>query len=127
MSFNNVTAVYMPYCLQRQEDGRYAILNREYKPLGFLTREWITYSDYPVCAKIKGIGPATARKLSYKGSEDTDWIFLYNDGCNPCHGPEEMEAYLKKLSLLGKLRIGEEISPVLGVRIGAAMVKGESR
>ena len=68
-----------------------------------------------------------ARKLSYKGSEDTDCIYLYNDGCNPCYGPEEMEAYLEKLSLLGKLRISEEISPVLGVRIGAAMVKGESR
>ena len=127
MSFDNVIAVYMPYCLQRQEDERYAILNREYKPLGFITKDWIKYDDYPVCARIKGIGPAMARKLSYKGSEDTDCIYLYNDGCNPCYGPEEMEAYLEKLSLLGKLRISEEISPVLGVRIGAAMVKGESR
>ena len=45
MSFDNVIAVYMPYCLQRQEDERYAILNREYKPLGFITKDWIKYDD----------------------------------------------------------------------------------
>ena len=105
MSFDNFNAVYMPYCLQKQEDGRYAVLNREYKPVGFITRECIKYDDYPVCAEIVGIGPAMARKLSYKGSEDTDWIHLYNDGCNPCDGAGEMEAYLKKLELLSRLKL----------------------
>lgn len=109
MSFGTFNAVYMPYCLQRQEDDRYAVLNREYKPVGFITRDWVNYDDYPVCAKIKGIGPALARKLSYNGSDDVDCIYLYNDGCNPCSGAEEMAAYIRRLTLAVNLRIDEEI------------------
>jgi hypothetical protein len=76
MSFDNFNAVYMPYCLQRQEDGRYAVLNREYKPLGFTTKDWIRYDNYPVCAEIKGMNSAMASRLSYKGSDDTESIYL---------------------------------------------------
>ena len=100
-------AVYMPYCLEMQEDGTYAVLNREYKPLGFITREWIRYAMYPVCSKIKGIGSKIAKRLSYKGSPDPKWIHLYNDGCNPCDSEKHMKAYLEKLKLLVRLRIPE--------------------
>ena len=99
------TAVCLPYCLKKQEDGRYAVLNREYKPVGFNTHEWVEYCDYPVCVELKGIGPAKAEKLSYKDSDDTDTIYLYGDGCNPCHGAGEMSAYLEKLRLLAKCKV----------------------
>jgi hypothetical protein len=103
--FDTFTAVCLPYCLQRQADGRYAVLNREYKPVGFNTQEWVEYENYPVCMAIKGLGPAMAKKLSCKGSDDTDCIQLYNDGCNPCAGGEEMRAYSKRLALLTKLKV----------------------
>ena len=105
MALNDYRAVYMPYCLQKQKDGRYAVLNREYKPLGFKTSEWINYDEYPVCTNIKDIGPAIAKKLSYDGCEDIDQIYLYNDGCNPINDKKHMAAYFKKLELLATIQV----------------------
>ena len=105
MSFYDFRSMFFPYCLKKQDDGRYAVLNREYKPVGFIPQGFVRYGDYPVCVEIKGIRPATARKLSHEGSEDTDLIYLYNDGCNPIKDKEYMAAYLKKLELLAKKEI----------------------
>ena len=105
MSFYDFRSMFFPYCLKKQDDGRYAVLNREYKPVGFIPQGFVRYGDYPVCVEIKGIRAATARKLSYNGSEDTDEIFLYNDACNPIKDKEYMAAYLKKLELLAKKEI----------------------
>ncbi len=96
---------FLPYCLDRQDDGRYAILNRLYKPVGFNTSEWVDYSAYPVCVKVRGLGPATARKLSCHGHGDLDRIYLYNDGCVPTRSPDAMAAYLEKLQILASLRV----------------------
>lgn len=105
MSIGDFRSVYLPYCLEKQEDGSYVVLNRNYKPVGFNTSERIPYDDYPVSSKLRGIGPGTAKKLSYEGSENTDKIFLYNDGCVPVHSKANMEAYLQKLAILAKLNI----------------------
>lgn len=103
-------AVYLPYCLQKQPDGRYAVLNREYKPVGFYTREWIKYSDYPVCVKINGMTATLASKLSYDGNSNTDQIHLYDDATSPSKGKTQMKAYLEKLALLATLKMDEGIS-----------------
>ena len=105
MALNDYRAVFMPYCLRKQEDGRYAVLNREYRPVGFKTSDWINYDDYPVCVNIKGLGPTTAKKLSCSGSKDTDNIFLYHDGCNPVKDEDYMSDYLEKLELLAKMQV----------------------
>jgi len=106
MALLDFRAVYLPYCLQLQEDGRYAVLNREYKPVGFYTTQFIRYSDYPVTVRLKGLGPATAAKLSVEGSDDPTLIYLYDDRTNPVLSEANMEAYFTKLSVLAKLRIG---------------------
>jgi len=41
MARGNFISVYMPYCLEMLGDGRYTVLNREYKPVGF-------FSELPV-------------------------------------------------------------------------------
>lgn len=105
MALNDFRAVFFPYCLHKQPDGRYVVLNRKYKPIGFTTREHIKYEDYPVCAKLKGIGSATAAKLSYKGDSNTDEIYLYNDGCVPTDSAEHMKNYLERLEILAKLKV----------------------
>ena len=98
-------SMFFPYCLKMQDDGRYAVLNREYKPVGFIPYGFINDSDYPVCIEIKSIGPGTARKLSYDNNPHTEEIFLYNDGCNPIRDKKHMAAYLRKLELLAKKEI----------------------
>jgi hypothetical protein len=105
MALNDFRSAYMPYCLKKQSDDSYVVLNREYKPLGFITSEWINYEDYPVCVKIKGIGSEMAKELSCHGSEDISEIFLYHDGCNPVNSEKYMAIFLKKCGLLAKLQI----------------------
>ena len=105
MSLGDFRKVFLPYCLQKQPDGRYAILNRRYKPVGLAITEFINYEDYPVCVNLKGLGPATAAKLSWKGDPDTDQIYLYNDGCVPTESSENMQSYLKRLEILAKLKV----------------------
>lgn len=107
MPLGDVRSVHLPYCLKRQKDGSYVILNREYKPLGFKTTDYIPdYSVYPVCVRLPGLRAATAAKISYNGSSDLESIYLYEDGCVPTDSSRYMAAYAERLSRLAKLKVG---------------------
>lgn len=108
MLFGDFRSVYLPYCIDRQEDGSWVILNREYKPVGFNTNDFINYKDYPISVKLKGVGPAMLKKLSYKGSVEGNRVYLYNDGCVPTHSKENMRIYLERLAILAKLKVVRE-------------------
>ncbi|MFX1670841.1 hypothetical protein PWR63_00780 [Paraburkholderia sp. A2WS-5] len=108
MPLKDVRSTFLPYCVKRQEDGRYAVLNREYKPVGFWTNAFVTYADHPTLVKIKGLTAARAAKISYKGDTNVDTIFLYNDGCVPTDSTAHMNAYLSRLATLAKLEIDGE-------------------
>jgi len=95
---------YFPYCIKRLPDGRYILLNRLYKPLGVVSREWVVYEEHPSAAAMN-ITPAMARKLSWEESENVDFIFLYNDGCIPTRGAEHMKAYLDRVAVLMKITV----------------------
>jgi hypothetical protein len=105
MGFGDFRSVFLPYCLKRQEDGRYAILNREYKPVGFFTDDFIKYEDYPVLVNLKEMTPAKAAKLSHKGEKNIEAIFLYDDSCVPTKSKANMRAFLERLELLAKLSV----------------------
>lgn len=97
--------VYLPYCLQKQESGNYAVLNRNYKPLGFNPMcGHIKYEDYPVCLPLK-ITPSIARKLSWEESKDTDTIYLYNDELTPTLNDKNMKLYLNRLAILSNINV----------------------
>lgn len=102
----NFRTAFMPYCLQRRADGNYVVLNRNYKPVGTVTTDWVRYEDFPA---IKGrhITAALAAKLSHKASRDLDHIYLYDDGCIPTNSTKAMDSYLRRLSLLAKLKVIE--------------------
>lgn len=101
-------SVYFPYCIEKQSDGTWVVLNREYKPVGFNTSDYVRYEEYPVSSKLSGIGPGVCRKLSYSGEVAGDRVYLYNDGCVPTNSKANMDAYLKKLALLAKLSLTRE-------------------
>lgn len=98
-------AVYFPYCIEKQSDGTWVVLNRQYKPVGFNTSEFINYEEYPVSAKLSGIGPGICKKLSYSGEAEGNRVYLYNDGCIPTNSQKYMDEYLKKLAILAKLSL----------------------
>jgi len=39
--------VHQPYCLKRLPCGRHIFLNRDYKPLGLETQDFVRYEDFP--------------------------------------------------------------------------------
>jgi len=95
---------HFPYCLKRLSDGRYIILNRNYKPLGNQTGNFVTYETDPSVIAVK-ITPATAKKLSWKGEPDLNVIHLYNDGCIPTESAAHMASYCKRLGILLALKV----------------------
>lgn len=94
---------FLPYCLERQKDGRYLVLNRQYNPVGFLGQNASEFREQPVAVKLK-ITPRTAMKISHKGSGDLDAIYLYDDGSSPVSSARNMNAYLDRLKYLAKLK-----------------------
>lgn len=104
MTLTDFRAVFLPYCLQRQKNGRYAILNREYKPVGFFTDDYVTYADHPVLVTMK-ITKTLAKKLSDKEESEVQQIFLYDDATNPVRNKKNMDVYLAKLALLAELQV----------------------
>ena len=91
--------ICLPYCLQKQKDGSYVILNRNYKPIGFNTSDWINYEDYPISLKMK-LTKSTVQLLSIEGGVQGDSLYLYNDGTNPMDSTANMRLYMDKLSIL---------------------------
>ncbi|MEH6564625.1 MAG: hypothetical protein V7756_04790 [Halopseudomonas sp.] len=107
MLHGNLRYTHFPYCLKRQEDGRYVLLNRNYKPVGFFTGEWIDYENYPIGVKLKGMTPAKAAELDHAGRDNVEAIFLYNDGCIPTDSSEHMQSYLQRLAILMTIKTDE--------------------
>src|SRR5262245_56006127 len=106
MVLTDFRAVHLPYCLERLDDGRYVVLNREYKPLGFNTSDFIKYKNYPMIAVRFGrLTQKLAARVSIDGDSSLERIFLYDDGSNPIRSKKNMQEYLKRLELLAKLPI----------------------
>lgn len=100
MTTDNASAVLFPYFLDRQADGSWVVLNRNHKPLGLNTSQFVEYGDYPVAIRLNGLTPATLRALSCTDDASGDRIYLYRDECAPTTSPRAMVDYLRKLELL---------------------------
>lgn len=61
-------SVHLPYCLEKSESGNYVVLNRDYKPLGFRTTEFVKYEEFPIGVRFRRLTPAIVKKLSCDGS-----------------------------------------------------------
>jgi len=107
MSNYDFRHVYLPFCLQRLADGRYVVLNKDYKPLGFQTREKVEYEVYPIAATFLRLDSRTAAKLSFNGSQELEAIYLYDSNCVPTDSNQNMEKYLVRLEILAKLKLGD--------------------
>jgi hypothetical protein len=94
----------MPYCLERVADGRYAVLNRRYKPLGESGSAWVDYNARAVSVP-GGIDRTLAVKLSHNRNGDIDRIYLYDDKSDPALSDRNMAAYQRRVRGLSKLNI----------------------
>lgn len=105
MGSTEFRTAFLPYCLQKQPDGRYAVLNRRYKPIGFVTNDHIAYEAYPVLVTIRGLTARKVALLSHDSNPNADTIYLYNDGCVPTRGKKNMRAYLSRIELLASMTV----------------------
>ena len=97
---------FLPRCIDKQSDGSYVFLHRDHKPIGFCTKDFVHYEDYPVAVRIRSLTPGVVKLLSCTGSPDTSRICLYDSSCNPDTSIKHMESYLAKLRLMmRKLKI----------------------
>lgn len=91
--------VMLPYCLKREHESLgYVLLNRDYKPIGFNTSEWIQYEQYPIIHRIR-ITPQIAGKLSWNNEGDTESIMLYSRLVSK----KDMADYFERLAYLSGL------------------------
>jgi hypothetical protein len=116
LPMSDVRYLCLPYCLKRQPDGRWLILNRKYKPLGFTTTAWVEYGAYPIALKLR-MTPTLAAQLSHDGQgiklkpncdgagATSPTIHLYNDACSPGLGGAAMQAYLQRLAVLARVKV----------------------
>jgi hypothetical protein len=105
MPLSDFRAIYLPYCIRKLKDGSYIFLNREYKPLGFNTGDWIDYEEHPVSTRFTGINTKLASELSWENSGDVNEIYLYNDKTHPMNSKKYMDLYLAKIERLAKLKV----------------------
>ncbi len=106
MPLNDFRSVYLPYCLKNVKDDIFIVLNREYKPIGFNTRDLLNYEDYPIASRIRGITTNMIKRISYNGEiKNEGFIYLYNDDCIPTSSKSNMISYLEKLEVLASLQL----------------------
>lgn len=103
----DVRSVHLPYCLQRQADGTYIVLNRDYKPLGFTSKKNVDYDDYPIAVRFKRLTDATLINLSWENRppDDEGRTWLYADSCIPTRSTKNMREYMNRLERLAKLKL----------------------
>ena len=93
--------IELPYCLQRLDDGRYILLNRDYKPIGIETKEWVRYEDYPSAHYFGNIVEDLAIALSSDPKSPNIYlIHLYGVKTNPARSVKNLEDYIRRLKLL---------------------------
>jgi hypothetical protein len=108
MSLTNFLMLFMPYCLRRQADGSYMVLNREYRPLGFFPEGRHDPDDHPVAVHIDGLSSTLAAKISCRGDLNTDEIYLYGPQY-PTDSRADLKLYFDRLKLLATLKISKPI------------------
>ena len=97
-------AVFLPYCLKRQEDGGYLILGRDYNPVGVALPSRAAVDDALHQVLFSEPLPTDlVQRLSVDGSADADTIYLYRDGSVPTTGAETWATYSERLELLASL------------------------
>jgi hypothetical protein len=88
----------LTYCAHRRGDGKYILLDRDYKPMGWKGDGWADYDAWPSAFSVK-ITPEMAAKLSHDRSADLEWIWFYNDGCPPWGHPDHRTDYQMRLEM----------------------------
>jgi len=73
----------MPYLIEPLGDGLFLPLNREYKPLGITSLNWVKYEG----CRTLGVEASSGRRM-----------YFFNDGCPPWDSKQELTSYLERVT-----------------------------
>lgn len=104
----DIRQALFPYGMEQHKDGSWVFFNRDYKPVGMNTVDWVDYNNHPVRFRIKGLGPAKRAKLDIHGSGTGTRIYFYDDATQPTLSAANMAAYLKRLEIIIRLEEGRD-------------------
>ena len=98
-----VRKTMFPYGMAKNPDGSWTLFNRNYKPVGVISKDWEEWDAPRHKMHLKGIGPAKLKKLDIHGLGTGDQIYFYDDGTVPTRSAANMKSYQEKLTILMKL------------------------
>ena len=107
-SLHNFLKINFPYGIELNELGKWVAFNREYKPLGWNTNEYVKYEDYPIATKFNGLTENFLIQLGNVKRDDNDKIvkvYLYDDATNPNKGGIYWDNYAEKLKMLSQIKV----------------------
>jgi len=83
---------WLPYHLESVDGGVQVLVNRYYKPVGHITKVFLSYSQFPHLRTYLSAEQlvAVAHRPGSKG-------YLYDDGSTPWGSRKAAEAYLNRL------------------------------
>lgn len=88
---------WLPYGAELVENDSFVLINRYYKPVGRVSREWVDYSQFPhLIVRLPG---ESWRVFSHPKAEQ---LFLFADASAPWHSRDNASAYLIRLRALQK-------------------------
>lgn len=100
--------LFMPYCIEQQGNSdQYLIMNKHRDILCVWSDSGQRWSRNPLTSfTIKGLTKAVVKRLSVDPDSDTKSFYLYKLGSmHPMLSKQEMDAYLRRLKTLYKLRL----------------------
>ena len=93
---------HFPYCIKQLGTDRYIILNRNYKPLGQTSFDYIDYRKHPSIVHMK-ITEKQAAKLSYNSTSELKCIYLFDNTDTLLKNPQAFNNYTARLKLLATM------------------------
>ncbi|MEL6384212.1 MAG: hypothetical protein AAFQ89_17510 [Cyanobacteria bacterium J06626_18] len=99
-----------PYCIHRIEDGRYVILNRNYKPLGMTREDSVDWVDYAPHAIELRLTPKRIEQLDAQGNGSESRVYLYYS-IHTVTQADEWAAYCKRLKVLALMTTSTKNTP----------------
>ncbi|WP_045758526.1 hypothetical protein [Xanthomonas albilineans] len=90
--------LWLPYAVKQLEGDRHILVNRNYKPVGSTSREYVYYALYPHLSLRLPVN--SWRAFSHRTAQNP---FLYIDGRTPWDSRQDAEAYLGCLKELRRI------------------------
>lgn len=114
MALTDFFRINLPYGLKKNANNEWFAFNREYKPLGWNTTDFINEAQFPVYTIYKGLTDKMILKIFSETMVHRNehgeiyLIFFYNDGTNPQSNPKHWQNYFNIIKELSKLQVKEK-------------------